>query len=369
MGPSAARIRGGSTHLRGVFLFPWWYAGPQSATLRRNPLFVLGLEMARQQISIVTVTLNPAVDFSASVAEVVPGPKLRLSPPVTEPGGGGVNVARAIHKLGGVARAVIAVRGVMGARLKALVEAEGIETLTLTGAGETRLSLAVTDRASGGQYRFTLPGPDWEADDAEEALQAIAGIAAPESLVVLSGSHPPGVDERFPFVLADALRAGAAKLVVDTSGAALQELVSRKSEAPIVHVLRLDQEAAEKIAGIALSRAEETLELAERLVANGVAELVVIARGSDGNVMAGRGLRLQCVPPQVPVKSKVGAGDSFTGAFVLSLARGDDPTTALQWGTAAAAAAVMTEATELCRREQVEEFAPLCEVRSLAGPG
>lgn len=325
--------------------------------------------MARKQTPIVTVTLNPAVDFSASAAEVVPGPKLRLSTPVIEPGGGGVNVARAIHKLGGVARAVIAVRGVMGDRLKAMVEAEGIETLAFTGPGETRLSLAVTDRASGGQYRFTLPGPDWEAGEAEEALQAVAGVAAAGSIVVLSGSQPPGVDKQFPILLADSLRAKAAKLVVDTSGPALHELVSRKSEHPIVHVLRLDQEAAEKIVGVALSRAEETLELAERLVAHGVAEIVVIARGSDGNVMAGEGLRLQCVPPQVPVRSKVGAGDSFTGAFVLSLARGDDPATALRWGTAAAAAAVMTEATELCRREAAEELAPLCVVRDLARAG
>lgn len=325
--------------------------------------------MARRQTPIFTVTLNPAVDFSASADKVAPGPKLRLSPPVVEPGGGGVNVARAIHKLGGAARAVIAVRGVMGARLTAMLETEGIETLTLTGDGETRLSLAVTDRGSGGQYRFTFPGPDWTEEEAAEALQAIAGTSAPGSFVVLSGSQPPGVDERFPILLADALRAKSARLVVDTSGPALLELVGRHGDHPIVHVLRLDQEVAEKIAGVALRRATDSLELAERLVAAGVAEIVVIARGADGNVMAGQGLRLQCVPPQVPVKSKVGAGDSFTGAFVLSLARGDDPATALQWGTAAAAAAVMTEATELCRREDTEELMPLCAVRHLPGPG
>ncbi len=316
------------------------------------------------QAPIVTVTLNPAVDYSASVARVLPGPKLRLSAPVLEPGGGGVNVARAIHKLGGDAQAIIAARGPMGAKLLALVEAEGIKTLALTGDGETRHSLAVTDQSSGQQYRFTLPGPDWRPGEAEQAMSEIASAASGGGFVVLSGSQPPGVTDRFPLILAEALIEKDAKLVVDTSGPALATLVLRTGAGAAVHVLRLDQAEAEGLAGRTLPEAGDSLEFAERLVTAGVAETVVIARGANGNVLAGQGARLHCVPPPVPVKSKVGAGDSFTGAFVLSLARSGDVAGALCMGTAAGAAAVMTEATQLCRRDQTEELIPQCVLHS-----
>ncbi|MCE8472751.1 PfkB family carbohydrate kinase, partial [Rhodovulum sulfidophilum] len=71
---------------------------------------------------ILTVTLNPTVDLSTSVAHVVPGDKLRCAPPVTDPGGGGINVSRAIRLLGGESLALVALGGHNGDKLRALLE-------------------------------------------------------------------------------------------------------------------------------------------------------------------------------------------------------------------------------------------------------
>jgi len=310
---------------------------------------------------ILTITLNPAVDLSTATDEVEPGPKLRCDPPRSDPGGGGVNVSRTIRILGGQSRALIAIGGPNGEKLGHLLTAEGIAFLPFPAPGETRQSLAVTDRDSGLQYRFVLPGPEWDAERSDAMLNMIADTVTGDSFVVISGSNPPGLPDDFAARVAARLDGRGAKLVVDTSGAALRRLTRSPDAAPALFVLRLDQEEAEALAGRALPARGDSAEFAARLVAQGIAQAVIVARGADGSALAAQGLRLHVTPPPgLPVRSKVGAGDSFVGAFTLALARGADLGEALRWGAAAAAATVMTEATLLCTREDTERLLPDC---------
>lgn len=314
--------------------------------------------------NILTVTLNPALDVSADAPEVLAGPKLRLGQPVFEPGGGGINVARAIHILGGQPRALAALGGVTGARIKALMIECGLDAISVQIPGETRQSLSVTDLRDGGQYRFVLPGPAWDTALEAAMLDAVETHAPAAGWVVLSGSQPPGVAADFPSRLRQRLQPAAARLLVDTSGPALDRLVRAPLPGQSPFCLRMDQGEADQQAGHPLASVAESLAYASALVARGVAQLVVLARGADGSVLAGEGVRLHCRPPVVAVKSKTGAGDSFTGAFVLALARGDAPGDALRLATAAAAAAVMTGSSELCRREDTERLARDCTLHT-----
>jgi len=312
-----------------------------------------------KQKPILTVTLNPAVDIAADVAKVEAGPKLRLDAPRIDPGGGGVNVARAIAILGGSVEAFVALAGGMGTQLAELMTAAGIRTLPFSAPGETRHSLSVTETTTGQQYRFVLPGSAWPDGLSDAAITAIAGAARPQALVVLSGSQPPGVPADFPARLAARLEPGAF-LGIDTSGPALARLITQPRPGAIPDMLRLDQAEAEATAGHALTEARDSADFAAALVSRGVARIVMVARGADGSVLAGDGLRLHCRPPDVPVDSAVGAGDSLTGAFILEHARGGTLAEALRAGTAAAAATVMTAGTELCRREDYERLLPEC---------
>jgi 6-phosphofructokinase 2 len=148
--------------------------------------------------------------------------------------------------------------------------------------------------------------------------------------------------------------------VLDTSGAALSEAVTHPI--PGLEVLRMDGEEGEALAGRALASRADTAAFAQSLVYRGVARTVVIARGADGNVLADANRRFFAPAPKVTVRSTVGAGDSFVAAFVLALARGEGAEAALALGSAAAGAAVMTDATHLCRREDVERLLPECRV-------
>ncbi|MFN3292814.1 MAG: 1-phosphofructokinase family hexose kinase [Gemmobacter sp.] len=305
---------------------------------------------------IVTVTLNPALDVSGRTDRVVPGPKLRLRDVVTEPGGGGLNVARAVRALGGQAQALAVLGGATGGQVAALLAAEGVPLVPLSGAGETRQSLSVTDGA-GAQWRFVLPGPP--APEAAVLVAAIAAAAPPGALVVLSGSQPPGLADGFAPALAAALP--GRRLVVDTSGPALAACIDGRG----LHTLRMDRAEAEAAAGHALPQAQDTGEFCGALVARGVAEVAIAARGAEGNILASAEGVWLCTPPLVEVVSAVGAGDSFAAGYVLALERGADLPQALRAGTAAAAAAVTTPGTALCRRADAEALAPQCRLTRL----
>ncbi len=98
------------------------------------------------QAPILTVTLNPALDISTGVDAVVPELKLRCDAPQVDPGGGGINVSRSVARMGGVSTALVALGGATGMRLAGLLTDAGLDVAQLDAPGETRQSLAVSDR-------------------------------------------------------------------------------------------------------------------------------------------------------------------------------------------------------------------------------
>jgi 6-phosphofructokinase 2 len=312
---------------------------------------------------ILTVTLNPALDLATAVDSVVPGVKLRCGPARTDPGGGGINVSRAIALLGGTSRCLVALAGRNGETLADLLRAAGIDLIVHKAPGETRSSLSVRDEKRGEQYRFMLPGPPWGPFDVIDADRAIVEAAQPGGLVVISGTMPPGVLPDLIPDLCGKLRAKGCETVVDTSGPALHLIARGKAPAP--DFLRMNQEEADDLAGRKLIDLGDSADYAQSLVRRGVAKVVIVARGPEGSVLASDGARFHSRAADVPVRSKVGAGDTFVGSFTLAVAQGQPLDEALRRGVAGASAAVMTEGTALCRREDVERLMEVCPTMAI----
>ncbi len=302
---------------------------------------------------IVTITVNPALDLSTETRAVIPDQKLRCTAPAVHPGGGGVNVSRAIANLGGTSHTLIAYGGATGQELVDLLREEGLEPESLGIDYPTRQSTTVFDNATGLQYRFMMPGPDWTEADCATARTAIINAIKPGALVVPSGSLPPGMKEDFFLDLAPEIKAKGGRMIMDTSGAALARAASGPSN---LFVLRMDLAEARELADHALVGIAEIAVMTTALRQRTQADVIMIAAGAQGTVIDCEGWRGLTRPPVVEARSKVGAGDSFIGAFALAITRGDDPVTACCWGTAAAASAVTTEGTELCNRAETERF-------------
>lgn len=310
--------------------------------------------------AILTVTLNPTVDLSIGAEHIEPDRKLRCSRPETDPGGGGINISRAILELGGHSTAFVAVGGTTGDKVMRLLAEAGIGLAPFPAPGETRQSITVTDGSTGEQYRFVMPGPDWSNTDVNRALTRIARAAPENGIVVLSGSQPPGVPDDFPARLTDRLARTKAQFFLDTSGKALMRLLEAGRKP--ADVLRMDDLEAQGLAGHALPTRKDSADFAQSLVTRGIAKAVIVARGSDGNVLATAQGRWVAEAAKVPVISKVGAGDSFVAGFTLALARHKPLPEALRYGAAAASSAVMHAATDLCKARDMRSLLPLSTV-------
>ncbi|PIE08198.1 MAG: sugar kinase [Rhodobacterales bacterium] len=303
---------------------------------------------------ILTITLNPALDRSTYTDHIVPEEKLRCDTPVTEAGGGGINVARAVGKMGGAARAFVAISGFQGQRYLERLRTEPLVPEVFHTHGETRQSFAVTNRSTGEQFRFVTPGPTWTEEENRDVMGALRRCTPQKGWVVLSGSQPPGVPVDFPSRLAKQMKDSSAKLVLDTSGEPMRALL--RPGAVRQQILRLDLAEAEDLAGRKLADVKAVADFAEELTKRNVAEVVVFALGSEGSVLAEGENRWWSKTRPVEAASKVGAGDSFVGVFTWSLANGATWDEALRYGVAAASSAVTTGGTELCDRDQVHDL-------------
>ncbi len=274
-----------------------------------------------------------------------------------------MNVARAICKLGGRAKALVAVGGASGDRLLQLLAAETVPAHTVPVSGETRESFAVTDEGTGEQYRFSLPGQTLTAQDGDRLIAEIASAVSQDGYVVLSGGVAPGLGDAFPERILAAMSPRTDRLIVDTSKAALARLIAQPSVP--VYILRQDQREAELSAGHALKTVADSIAFAETLIDRGVARIIVSGRDSEGSILVTKDARYICRTPHMAVVSKIGAGDAFVGALTLSLSRGATLDVALQWGVAAASATMGTEGTGLCDRPVVEALLAHCHVEQV----
>jgi len=301
-------------------------------------------------LPVLTVTLNPALDVTTSVERLKPLQKLRCAAPRLHPGGGGVNVSRAIKELGGESRAFVAVGGQTGGQLRRLLDRAGLDVDYWPLSGETRTSFTVMDEAAKVPYRFLLPGPSVSPFESDAILARLATLIRQHTgYVVASGSLPPGVPDDFYAHLARRTRELGGRFVIDSHGAALR---AATEERPFL--VRLNHLEAQELLGGEANAAAHIL--ATQLLARGLAEVAIVTLGERGAIVATSEHQIEIQPPRVAVRSGVGAGDSFVAALVMGLASGWPLEDAARYGVAAAAAAVTTEATELCQREMVDAF-------------
>lgn len=298
--------------------------------------------------AIATLTLNPAIDKSTSVDQVVADDKLRCESPTREAGGGGLNVARVIDRLGGPAHAVYTSGGLTGQMLEGLLDDEALTHTPVSTADWTRENMIVTETSTNRQYRFGMPGPEMTAAELDECLDAIRTLDPTPDYIVASGSLAPGLPEDAYTAIADLARQIGARAILDTSGAALKHAVDAGW-----YLLKPNLRELEQMAGTELTTDPERIDAARNIIDRGWCEVLALSMGAAGALFVSAERTAFIRSPTVPIRSRVGAGDSMVAGLTWALARGDDPETAVRVGVAAGAAAVMTPGTELCHRDDV----------------
>ena len=309
---------------------------------------------------IVTLTPNPAVDLSVSVDRVVPNLKLRCAAARRDPGGGGVNVARVVRRFGGDVEAILPIGGFTGQLLSRLVADEGIPTRFIDAAAETREDFSVSELRTNAQYRFVLPGEPLHESEWGACLTTLAAITPAPNFIVASGSLPPGVPNDFYAQAAMIARKLGAKFFLDTSGKPLTAAVSRG-----VDLIKPNLREMRELTGAPLANEGEWIAAARQYINAGKVETIALSLGHLGALLITRDQTLRSQPLPIKPVSAVGAGDSFLGAIVFSLAKGDNLADAFRLGVAAGSAALINEGTELCRPADAHQLAAQVAIQSI----
>jgi 6-phosphofructokinase 2 len=299
---------------------------------------------------IVTITFNPALDESLSIAELIPDKKLKCSQPVCEPGGGGINVARAIKKLGGEALAIYLAGGDTGRKIEQLLTEDGIKSVVTKTAESTRANLVVSDLANKNQYLLDMPGSAVNENEWRACLKALEGISEVK-YIVASGSLPPGVPADIFAKIALIAKNKGALLIVDTSGEALKEAVKAG-----VYMIKPNIKELAALVGKSELDIASVPEAARQVIAQGSCNVVVVSMGPHGALLVTKDLLATMVPPVLTVKSTVGAGDSMVAGIVLSLSKNKNILEAVRYGVACGSAATINHGTQLCSLSDADQI-------------
>ena len=308
---------------------------------------------------ILTITLNPALDVLTTIDKVSDTHKMRCGAVIKHPGGGGVNVARVMHRLGAKCVALYLAGGVTGERHHKLMNAEKVRCHVMPIAEETRESFTARETSSGHDFRFVLPGPNVSTAEYEACFDYVAQHM-PKQFLVISGGLAPGVPDNFYARLATLAKQHGVRVVLDANGPALAEALKVG-----VYLFKPSLRELRDLTGQELPDQDSQAVAAQQLIQNGQAEVVALSLGEDGAMVMSSTERWLSHGMHVDVQTTVGAGDSFVGAMVWSLGRDESLVRAFQCGMAAGAAALLAPGTSLSQAADVHHLLPRVVIEAI----
>jgi 6-phosphofructokinase 2 len=301
---------------------------------------------------ILTITLNPALDVLTSIDKVSDTHKMRCGAVIKHPGGGGVNVARVLHRLGANCVALYLAGGVTGERHHKLMNAEKVRCHVMPIADETRESFSVHETSSGNDFRFVLPGPNISAAE-HEALFDYVAQHMPKKFLVISGGLAPGIPDNFYARLAVLAKQHGVRVVLDTNGPALAEALKVG-----VYLFKPSLRELRDLTGQDLPDEEAQIAAARQMIESDQTEIVALSLGADGALVVSAYEHWRASAIQVDVQTTIGAGDSFVAGMVWALSRDEGLLRAFQYGMASGAAALLAPGTTLSKAIDVHRLLP-----------
>lgn len=297
---------------------------------------------------IYTVTLNPAIDREYQTGSIEMNTVLRAAAVRDDPGGKGFNVSRMLSVFGANSKALGFVGGKSGEWLTDNLNQRGIETDFVWLDGETRTNTTIVTDLGHDYIKVNGAGP-FVTQQAQDALcEKIKGLAEPNSLWVLAGSLPPGVDIGFYGLLIDLIRAEGGTVFLDTSGPALAAGIQHKPD-----WIKPNESEVKGLTG------QTDLSLSLSDIRDWSIPHIVISLGADGALIDVENQAWRLKPPLIEEKNPIGAGDAMVGGIVWALSQNMGPLEACRWGMACGALAASKAGTAFGSRSEVEALYPL----------
>lgn len=297
---------------------------------------------------IVTVTPNPVLDRTLTVAHIIFNEMTRATSSRLDWGGKGFNVSRALQALDVESVAMGFIGGTTGRMLERGLSDVGITTDFVHIVGETRTNIVITDADAERHIKVNEAGPTVQTEELAIFLKRVRERVRPGDIWVLSGNLPPGVPSDFYAQLIALVQAANAKALLDTSGEAL-----RLGCAASPHLVKPNTVEAEEIVGREIASDADALDATEFFLSQGI-ELVALSLGADGLLLASEQHTVWARPPDVQARNPVGAGDALLAGVTWALAQELPLEEIARWGIASGTAAAVREGVSVGTRAQVE---------------
>ena len=308
---------------------------------------------------ILTVTLNAAIDKRYVVDNYQVGEVNRVKECAYVAGGKGLNVSKTATIAGAQVLATGFAGGHAGAYIIEAVEAQGVATDFIQVKGESRSCINIYDTVNKTQTEFLEPGVVVSEEEQRAFYLKFDQLLAKCDVVAMSGSVPKGVGTDMYPKLVGLAKAAGKKIIVDTSGALLTEVVKAKPNMikPNIDEIRL-------LTGKQILDREELIEAGIELQGSGI-ERVVISLGADGSLMFVEEGVYQAIVPKIDAVNTVGCGDCMTAGFAISFERGMSPEEALRFASATSAASAMREETGYFETEDMKALFDQIEIKKI----
>jgi 1-phosphofructokinase len=309
--------------------------------------------------SVITVTLNPALDMTMRFLKPQLGELNRAQSVSLEPSGKGVNVSRALQAQGVIAQTILPLGGSFGAMIREVLEAAHLPLLTVPIAGQTRCNVKLLDSDSGTSTELNAPGPRITPDELE-ALKAMLRVEiGVNDLVVLSGSLPGGLPSSVYADLITEVHALGAKAILDADRDALRDALPTRP-----FLVKPNRREAEVLLETTIGSTADALQAAQQIQVMGAVN-VVLSLGVDGAIFLSPTQAYLATPPQVRAHGTVGSGDALVSGVVAALVRGWSWAEAARYATAVATARTAMDGIEFPDQAMIEPYLDHVQITSL----
>jgi 1-phosphofructokinase family hexose kinase len=311
---------------------------------------------------IITLTLNPSIDYILRVPQILVEDTLRAEKAVLQAGGKGINVSRVLTRLGINNIAWGFCGGDTGNWLRQYMDDEKVPHDFTQIRTATRINTIITEASTYKQIRISAPGGEVSDEEADILVEKFRQLPSDVHWVALGGSHPPGLSSSCTRRLIESANAQGARCILDADGTILKEGLKARP-----YLIKPNQYELERLLGHPVENTGDIVAGARSLINDRLVEVVVTSRAEAGALLITRDQVFLGNAPNVPIRSKVGAGDSMVAGIMTGLVTGAPFEEILRMGIAAGTAAVMTAGTELCHRPDYENLLKETRIEVPAG--
>lgn len=309
--------------------------------------------MTDRSASVSVLALNPSVDISYEIPQLLEYQKVRAMQTWHHPGGNGINVARALTELEVPVHCCSLVAGESGdLLLRLLGDTLGEQHSWFRAPGETRLNTTILQHSPPGQYEITSVGPEIPADVLDDMTECFLGMVG-DGIGVLTGLLPPGVPDHTYRDLAERIHKQGGRVVLDAYGDVLEQALHSEP-----YLVRLNRYVLEMTIKRRLESTQKVAEAGRALQQRGI-DTLCISLGHDGAMLIDADNSYHCGAPRVHKQSTVGCGDALVAGLIAASMKGESSQDMLRFGVICGSATASHPGTELFFRHELDALAEL----------